>query len=340
MSTVDYKAPAGKLVLPLDSPREQWLVTRQTGVGGTDIAILMGCKVGDESPYTAWQKKFVDPSEDPDNEVFYWGHQDEDGCAEWFTRKTGVETRKAGTYAHRSATHHLANPDRFTADGGILEIKSHESYTDAAKTIVAGNITNHAFNQLQWYLHVTGRSHGWLAARIGKHTYVRGPFPRDDAHIARQITAADEFWQHVQDRTPPPVDLETITDAEIAARYPEVIDPDSTVEVTALPVPEIILDDLARLAQLKAGAAAIGDEQKQIEARIKATVGDREYLTVEGRPVVRWQSVAGRRTFDKAAAVKTLAEQIGKTPPEVEAEFTKQGAPTRRLSLIEQKDAA
>ena len=112
------------------------------------------------------------------------------------------------------------------------------------------------------------------------------------------------------------------------------------MKLTALPVPEIILDDLARLAELKAGAAAIGDEQKQIEARIKATVGDREYLTVEGRPVVRWQSVAGRRTFDKAAAVKTLAERIGKTPPEVEAEFTKQGAPTRRLSLIEQKDAA
>ena len=339
MSTVDYKAPAGKLVLPIDSPREEWLRIRTLGVGGTDIATLMGANKY-QTAFEAWQAK-VDPVlEEISSEAMWWGTHTEALTAARFEEITGIATRKAGTYQSRIHPHHLINPDRFTADGGVLEIKDHESLSDAGKTVLRGEITAHAWNQLQWAMHVTGRSHGWFAAKVGKTTKVLGPFHRDDAHIARQITAADAFWQHVQDRTPPPVNLETITDAEIAARYPEVIDPDSTVEVTALPVPEIILDDLARLAQLKAGAAAIGDEQKQIEARIKATVGDREYLTVEGRPVVRWQSVAGRRTFDKAAAVKTLAEQIGKTPPEVEAEFTKQGAPTRRLSLIEQKDAA
>lgn len=339
MTTVDYKAPAGKLVLPLDSTREQWLATRQTGVGGTDIATLMGANKY-TNPFELWQAKFEDPSEDSDNEVFYWGHQDEVGIAEWFTRKTGIETRKAGTYAHRKAPHHLANPDRFTADGGILEIKSHESYTDAAKTIMRGDITAHAWNQLQWYLHVTGRSHGWLAAKIGKHTHVLGPFPRDEEHIARQVEAADRFWQHVVDKTAPPMDLATVTPDELAVRYPEVIEPDAKAEVMDLPVPDMILDDLARLAELKAGAKAIGDEQKDIETRIKAAIGEREFLTVNGRPVARWQSVAGRRTFDKSAAIRSLAEHIGKTPVEVESEFTKQGTPTRRLSLVEEKEAA
>ena len=59
MTTVDYKAPAGKLVLPIDSPREEWLRIRTLGVGGTDIATLMGANKY-QTPFEAWHAK-VDP---------------------------------------------------------------------------------------------------------------------------------------------------------------------------------------------------------------------------------------------------------------------------------------
>ena len=339
MSTVDYKAPAGKLLLTTEAPIEEWLAQRLTGVGGTDMATIMGSN-SYANVYEAWADKFVEsPADDPDNELYYWGHQDEEGTAHWFERRTGLQTRRAGMYHHRENRHHLANPDRFTSDGGVLELKSHESMTTAAKTGLKGDLTDPAYDQLQWYMYVTGRSHGWFAAKIGKKVHVRGPFPRDDAYIARMTAKADVFWESVQTKTAPPLDLATVTDAEIAARFP-FADPDSKVEVDDLPVPDMILDDLARLTELKAGAAEIDGEKAKIEARLKATVGDREYLTVHGRPVLRWQQVAGRKTFDKASAVKSLAEHIGKTPVEVEADFTKQGAPTRRLSLIEDKAAA
>lgn len=338
MSAVNYGAPAGKLLLTADAPRPEWLAARLTGVGGTDVATLMGSNKY-QTPFEAWQDKFVDNPQEESTEAMWWGQNTEALTSTRFEEITGLKTRKAGMYHHRQNRHHLANPDRFTEDGGILEVKDHESLSDAGKTVLKGDITDHAFDQLQWYMHVTGRSHGWFAAKVGKKTVVLGPFDRDDAYIARMIIKADEFWTSVQSKTPPPMDMGKITAEELAYRFPAA-NPDAVVEVDDLPVPDLVMDDLQRLAELKAGAAEIDGEKAAIEARLKATVGDREYLTVHGRPVLRWQQVAGRRSFDKSAAVKTLAQHIGKTPVEVEAEFTKQAAPTRRLSLIESKDAA
>lgn len=336
--TVNYSAPAGRLLLKVDAPRSEWLDARRTGVGGTDVATLMGSNKF-QTPFEAWQDKFSERSEDESTEAMWWGQNTEALTAIRFEERTGLKTRKAGMYHHREYRHHLANPDRFTEDGGVLEIKDHESLSDAGKTVLKGEITDHAFDQLMWYLHVTGRTHGWFAAKVGKQTQILGPFPRNEAHIAHLVAAADTFWEQVTTNTVPPMDLATVTAAELAFRFPAA-SPEAIVAVEDLPVPDIVLDDLARLAELKAGSVEIDGEKSRIEARLKATVGDREYLTVHGRPVLRWQQVAGRKTFDKSAAVRSLAERLGKTPVEVEHEFTKQGAPTRRLTLIEEKASA
>lgn len=336
--SVNFKAPDGKLLLPADAPRDEWLKARLTGVGGTDVATLMGANKY-QTPFEAWADKQNPDPEEISTEAMWWGSQTEALTTLRFEEITGLTTRRAGMYHHRTHRHHLANPDRFVADGGILEIKDHESLSEAGKMVLKGEITPHAYQQLMWYLHVTGRSHAWFAAKVGKRTVVLGPFPRDEDLIAEQIRRADVFWQQVESNTPPPIDPNTVTAEELAYRFPTVT-PDEAVEVEDLAVPDLILDDLNRLAALKAGADEIAGERAAIETRLKATIGDREYLTVSGRPVLRWQQVAGRRSFDKAAAVRALAETVGKTPVEVESEFTKQGAPTRRLSLIEPKEKA
>ncbi len=336
--SVNYKVPHGTLILPVDASREEWLKLRTKGVGGTDIATLMGANKY-QTVFEAWQDKQKDSPQESDSEVMWWGQQTEALTAKRFEEITGLETRRAGTYASKSHAHHVINVDRLTSDGGVLEIKDHESLSDAGKTVLKGDITAHAWNQLQWAMHVTGRSHGWFAAKVGKKTIVLGPFARDDAHIEAQKARADWFWQHVTTGTEPPIDYATVTADEVATRFPTA-EPDSAVEVETLAIPEIVTDDLQRLRDLKAQSKALSDEQAAIETRLKAVVGDREYLTVGGRPALRWQPVAGRRTFDKAAAVKTLAAFDGRTPVEIEEQFTKQAKPSRRLSLIEDKKEA
>lgn len=335
MSAANFRAPHGKLILPVTASREDWLAARLKGVGGTDIATLMGANKY-QTIFDAWSDKTNPNPVEESSEAMWWGSQTEALTVERFEQETGLTTKRAGTYAHRKHPHHLINPDRFTSDGGVLEVKDHESLSEAGKTVLSGEVTDHAWCQLQWAMHVTGRSHGWFAAKVGKRAVVLGPYPRNDAAIGRMVEKANWFWNLVQEGTPPPIDFDTITAEEVALRFPTV-EPESTVEVEALPLPELVLDDLTRLAELRATGEKAAEERAAIETRLKAAIGDREYLTVGGRPVYRWQQVAGRRTFDKAAAVQALAQAWGKTPTEVEAELTRQGAPSRRFSPVKEK---
>lgn len=340
MSEVNYKVPAGKLILRADAPRDEWLKMRTFGIGGTDIATLMGANKY-QTVFEAWQYKMQDQPEENDSEVLWWGQQTEALTVARFETKTGLQTRRAGTYANKVRPHHVINVDRLTSDGGVLEVKDHEPLSDAGKTVLKGTITDHAWNQLQWGMYVTGRSHGWFAAKVGKQTIVLGPFDRDDEHIEKQKVRADWLWGFIKSGEAPPLDYETVTSDELALRFPQVIEPDAMVEANDQPIPAMVLDDLERLRILKEQGSVITDEQKQIETRLKAVIGDREYLSVEGRPVLRWQSVNGRRTFDKTSAIKTLAAFDGRTPVEIEEQFTKVSAPTRRLAFVaEKKEAA
>lgn len=333
----NYSAPAGKLILPVDADRDAWLRTRMLGVGGTDVATLMGANKY-QTVFEAWQSKFSDPVEEP-SEAMWWGQQTEALTVSRFEELTGLGTRRAGTYASRTAAHHLVNPDRFTSDGGVLEVKDHESLSEAGKTVLSGQITDHAWVQLQWAMHVTGRTVGWFAAKVGKQARVLGPFHPSPMFVAEAVAAADRFWGWVQAKTPPPVDLATITLDEVAVRFPTVT-ADTAVEVDDLPIPDMYLDDIARLGEIRDLGERFAEERAGIEARLKALIGEREFLTVHGRPVFRWQQVAGRRGFDQDAAVDELARLTGKTPVEVRAEFVKQGAPSRRFSPVETKQKA
>lgn len=338
-AAVNYRAPAGSLILKAGSPRPQWLAARRRGLGGSDVAAAMGIDKY-TTPFALWSEK-TQPGDpvDEGTEAMWWGTHTEALTVARFEMRTGLQTRRAGTYAHTQHAHHLVNPDRFVSDGGVLEVKDHESLSEAGKRLLKGEITARAYVQLMWACHVTGRSHGWFAAKVGKQTVILGPFDRDEAFIARLVATADQFWEYVVSRTPPPLDLATADAAEIAARYPTVT-PDECVDVHEQPIPDMYLDDLARLAEIRAGAEELAGERDAIEKRLKALIGDREYLTVGGRPVLRWQQVAGRSAFDKATAVAELARLTGRTPVEVEADLTKRGNPSRRLTPIELKEAS
>lgn len=338
----DYRVPGAKLILPADAPRADWLKVRRQGLGGSDVAEITGAS-SFTTPFEIWQDKTsdTDPVEEV-KDIFWFGQEVEPLLATRFTEDTGIATRNVGTYANKKTPWAIANPDRLTADGGILEIKTTGIYTDKARDWQAGEIPDNAYVQLQWYLSVTGRSHGWFIALVDRTPHIVGPVDRDENLIAEIRSTAALFWAHVLSNEPPPVDLATVTPGELAVRHPRVLDPESCTEA---PLPALVEDDLARLAEVKDLEKSAKDERTKIEDRLKATIGDHEYLTLGGRPVARWQEIAGRRSFDKTAVLEKLLADRGVEPSkqalkEIEGEFTKTGQPTRRLSIIERNEAA
>jgi len=315
----DYGTPGAILILPVDPAREDWLKARFEGVGTSDIATLTGANKY-SNPYTLWVEKTERVLTDEPTEAMWWGTNTEALTAQRFEEITGIETRRIGTLQSKKNPRHLANIDRLTADGGILEIKDHETLSDAGKTVQKGEITGHAYAQLQWGMHVSGRSKAWFAAKVGKTTHVIGPISRDEAFIENAIRLADTFWGQVETVTPPPVDFASVTDEELAQRF-NTVDLEATVEAA---IPELALDDLAELEEVKAQQAELKERRDAIERRIKAQIGDKEYLTVNGQPVARWQPVTSKRWDSKAFKADH---------PELDAQYRKESV-SRRFSTI------
>lgn len=336
MSKPNWRCGQAKLVLAADAPREEWLAARTQGVGGSDVATITGANTF-KTPFELWQTKTSDePPVDEDKDILWYGHAVEPLLAERFTKDTGVATRRVGMYARRMTPWAFANPDRLTADGGILEIKSTGWYTDRAKKWQAGEVPDDAYVQAQWYLHVTGRSHAWFIALVDRTPHIVGPVPRDEDLIVSLHQQAEMFWEHVEQKTPPPLDLARIGEDEITQRFPEVIEPGECAEA---PIPEAAADDIREYARLKALEKETKASLDAVKDRIQGLIGEREYLTIDGRPVARWAQRAGRRTFDKKAAAEKIAADRGLEPTkhnidQIIDEFTKQGTPYRVLTLM------
>lgn len=188
--------------------REAWLVIRQMGIGGSDIAAICGA-----SKYsTALQvyESKLNPPADFDNQYMEWGRRIEPLIAEKFQechpelkvyRPTGV------VYRHPIHDWALATVDGVLYDEekdefGILEIKT--GGTTQKKEWKNGNIPEGYYLQIQWYFAVTGLKWGWFARLIGGNDYGEVYVERDDEKVSALLQAGKWFWeQNVLALTPP-----------------------------------------------------------------------------------------------------------------------------------------
>lgn len=343
MST--WGTPGAKLILPTDAPHGEWLAKRTEGIGGSDIACITGeSHYQGQSEYNLWSEKsgLTEPVDISDKSYVRYGSKVEDMLASWFTEDTGIATRNTGMYRSKEHPWAFANPDRLTADGGVLEIKTTDRFAPAGKAALNGQIYPAHLSQLTWYMGILGRPIGWLIIDVNRQPIIMEvPFNQD--HFDNLTRIGAEFWAHVESGEPPAVDPYTVTADELAARFPaDGVDPESVAEAA---IPEEAEDDWRNLIEIDSAMQELKTEREEIVTRVKARVGDREYLAAEGRPLFRWAPVAGRKTFDKAAAVAKMAADRGlegtkQELKSIEAEFTKQGRPTRRLTIIEKEIAA
>ena len=137
---------------------------------------------------------------------------------------------------------------------------------------------------------VTGAPRWHLAVLVlnqGFYTYV---IERDQAEIDALMKSAEEFWNYVQNDTPPPVDgLKATTDA-LDAMY---LSSDATASSVSLIGHDI---DAARYLALKSQISELEQEKELLEQIFKSQLGEAE--TGEcGIYDIKWKS-RSRSTFD------------------------------------------
>jgi len=191
--------------------REKWLVSRRAGIGGSDVAAIVGLDKYSSALAVYVEKTSAAPPTDEQSEKAEWGRLFEPSIVRTYGQRAKRRVVHGGKLLRsKRAEHHLITLDgaQFTrppagAKGpGVIEVKTTElghRYRE--------DIPPEVFVQIQWELWVTGAE--WA-------TCVWLPFPerrlqwRDVmASPAVQeflVDQVDDFWSRVQRRAPPDPD--------------------------------------------------------------------------------------------------------------------------------------
>src|SRR5690606_24706313 len=138
-----------------------------------------------------------------------------------------------------------------------------------------------------------GRQRCYYAVLVGGQRLIITHVDRDDELIDQLIEMELEFWQHVTDGTPPPVDGSDDARELLDRLYPEA-DPES---VAVLP-PDA--EDLIRAYhEAREAERQAAERRQEAENRLKALLGDKAIGRIAGHDVVTWKPVTSQRLDSK-----------------------------------------
>lgn len=274
-------------------PYADWLEYRKQGIGGSDASVVCGISRY-KSPVELWMEKTNQIPCQEAGEAAYWGTQLEAMVRTEFSKRTGVEVRRVLQLLQ--STEHpfmLANLD------GVCEHPDLGACVFEAKTASAykagewdDTIPDEYMLQIQHYMAVTGYRGAYIAVLIGGNTFRWRFVARDEGLIASLIELEADFWNHVKDGTPPPLD-----GSNAAARFLSEQFPNST------PQSQIVLPDTAAelLRQYEDACERLEDitqQKQQAENLLKQMMGENEIGKLENH-IVTWKSIAQERLDSK-----------------------------------------
>ncbi len=278
------------------SPEEveaQWLEARRAGVGGSDVAAIMGLsRYG--SAYQVYQDKVLGIHEDiSDRPAVHWGNVLEPVVGAEYAanhpgrtirRVNGIATSIARPWAQASLDYEVRDPE---AGWGVLEIKTAglrraHDWEDGVPVYYQ--------TQVAHYLSVTGRSFADVSVLIGGSDYREYRLERDDEDVAAVDEAVDRFWHgNVEAGVPPEVGP-----ADVGATFASHDRPGADM----LEAAEVPLE----VTRYRMAKAALEDARRDCDAwaaRVRELIGDAAGIDCPGVRV-RW--LRGERgRFDRKA---------------------------------------
>ena len=289
--------------------RHEWLAERRLGIGGSDIAAIMGVNKW-ATPLTIYFQK-VEGREVQENNAMRMGRVLEPVIAQLFAEETGaaVYAPSREIFVHEKEPIFRASVDRVFENhehDGILECKT--TRMDLIEPDPSW------FCQLQWYLLCTNLTQGAIAVLSSGFEYQHWYFIRDDPYISKMQEEALRFWRdHVIAQVPP----EPRTEADVRRLFPSHLAGKQTE-----------LNDAEYETVLKLSIAK--DKRKDAEITedalaeiVKCKFGDAEALIYGGKIIATFKKDKDGVSFD--------AKNFEKEHPDLYRQYARPHLGARKL---------
>lgn len=250
--------------------RIAWLKKRQTGLGATDIASLIGEGFG--TPQTVYAEKVAEDITDaPPHPLLAMGLATENLNARLYSERMGVAVReKPGVTKAPGHDWAFASLDRVTDDGRILELKYTPFFGERWGDEFTDEIPNGYIVQTQWQMFAMGRMEqadvSVLSGTADHRIYRIGI---DPTLIQLLLDIGGEFWNSfVRTQTPPPADWLHPAAKELHVRIEKIV-----ADRTAV----LGEDAIAVIAEYRQLKQVIKEAETEIDirrAKIESLMGD------------------------------------------------------------------
>ena len=286
------------------APRDQWLTARRAGLGGSDIAAILGTSPH-RTAIDVWMDKTGRHDGGQPTPRMRWGSLLEDTIATEWARRDECRIRRCGMVADPAHPWRLASLDRAILVPGtmraasLLEVKT---TTERWASDVGDDGLAAAYQaQTQWYLGITGLEWAHVAVLIGGQELreLRIQFDIDVWHTLCETAA--RFWaDHVIADVCPPVEWR---DASTLNRWP--------AQGGAILADGDVLDLLRLRDLVRAELRDLEADADLLDAAIKAQLGAAtDLVDAAGRTVATWRPQSTTRVDVAALKDAGVYEQF------------------------------
>lgn len=306
---------------PLPATRTEWLASRKLGIGGSDVAPLLGLSPW-TSPYALWEDKTGRSDEKPATPAIYWGNMLEPVIRQAYADATGhIVTKPDVMYVSKEHPFMLANIDGMREDGRLLEIKTASS-SDGWGAPGTDEVPDYYLTQVQHYLAVTGAPGCDVAVLISGRDFRIYEVEADAELQATLIEREKEFWHLVDTDTPP--EATTLDDMQRKWR--------DAVAKKTVQADSAVMQAFSSLCQVQRDMSALKRREADLKAQIMGFMGNAVSLQQDGKTLATWTLPSSRKTID-AAKLKTEF-------PKAYEECLKTKATVRIFRIYQPKEAA
>ena len=284
--------------------REEFLVRRKSGIGGSDVAAVMGLSKY-RTPYDVWRDKTSDVVIEQQSDILALSSYLEDYTAQKYAELTGYKVRRRNAeIKHPKYSFLKGNIDReiclCSSGAGILECKALSNFN--FKRVEMYGLPDEYILQLQYYFLCGNGKYLWGAfAVLNRDNGKLLTFPvTPDHQLGKMIEEkCVAFWNdYVLTETPPPEnDAKAVSSESIPKIEGSVTDMNDDTELASL---------LKQRGEMK----SLCDETKEllnnVEEKIKDKLGDIEAAECSGFRV--YFKGSKRTTLDSAKIKKELPD--------------------------------